>query len=87
MLTHPPSHPLIREVFSYLQPELSFSDDVELLRGPLEPFAKAHAKALAESIPGAEKPGQNVDWRKRKKAFHEQANMAIGVYQIEEIVL
>lgn len=30
---------------------------------------------------------KDVDWRRKKREAREKANMAIGVYQVEEIVL
>lgn len=86
-LTYPPSHDILRDIFAHLEPELTFIDDVEQLRGPLEPFVWAHTKAVHEAAHGAQKPDLKVDWRRRRKKAHEQAGMAVGVYQIEEIVL
>ncbi|GJE84877.1 hypothetical protein PsYK624_009530 [Phanerochaete sordida] len=86
-LTYPPSHPILRDIFSHLEPELDFTDDVEQLRGPLEPFVRAHSKAVHEAAHGVQKPDLKIDWRKRRKDAHEQAGMAVGVYQIEELVL
>lgn len=86
-LTYLPSHGILRDIFSHLEPELSFTDDVEQLRGPLEPFVRAHAKAVHEAAHGVQKPDLKVDWRKRRKEAHEQAGITVGVYQIEELVL
>ncbi|KAI0082514.1 hypothetical protein K474DRAFT_527095 [Panus rudis PR-1116 ss-1] len=86
-LTHPPSHPLIHKLASILRPELDFSDTIQQIRGPLEPFAKAHAKLIHESTQGTQKPDPTVDWRRRKKAQHEQANATVGSYRVEELVL
>lgn len=86
-LTYPPSHRVLRDIFSHLEPELTFTDDMEQLRGPLEPFVRAHAKAVHEAANGVQKPDLKVDWRRRRKVAHEQANMALGVYQIEELLL
>ena len=66
---------------------MSFTDNVELLRGPLEPFVRAHAKTVHEAAHGVQKPDLKVDWRRRRKEAHEQAGMAVGVYQIEELLL
>ncbi|KIP07738.1 hypothetical protein PHLGIDRAFT_127500 [Phlebiopsis gigantea 11061_1 CR5-6] len=86
-LTYLPSHAILRDILSHLEPELSFTDDVELLRGPLEPFVRAHTKTVHEAAHGAQKPDLKVDWRRRRKEAHEQAGMAVGVYQIEELLL
>ena len=86
-LTYSPSHGILRDIFTHLEPELAFTDDVEQLRGPLEPFVRAHAKAVHEAAHGAQKPDHKVDWRKRRKEAHEQAGIAVGVYQIDELLL
>ena len=86
-LTHSASQQHIRQIFSILEPEVSFNDSIEQLRGPLQPFVKAHAKAASDVLHGTQKQDPKVDWRKRKKAAHDKAEMAIGVYQIEELVL
>ena len=59
---------------------------MEQLRGPLEPFARAQMKALRESVEGKKDSGQ-VDWRKKRRAAHEQAGMNVGLYRLEELVL
>ena len=87
LLPYPPSHALLRSILSDLEPELAFTDDVEQLLGPLEPFVRAHAKAIHEAAHGAQKPDLKIDWRRRRKEAHEQAGMAVGLYQIEELVL
>ncbi|KAL4247039.1 Nucleolar protein 11 [Abortiporus biennis] len=87
LLSHPPSHQLIRRIFDRLQPEVAFNGELEILRGPLEQFTKAQQKALLESTQGPQRADQKVDWRRRRKAAHEQASVAIGLYQVEELVL
>ena len=64
---------------------MSRIDEMEYLRGPLEPFARAQVKALKESAEG--KRDAHVDWRKRRKAAHEQAGISIGLYRLEELVI
>ncbi|PSR73431.1 hypothetical protein PHLCEN_2v10723 [Hermanssonia centrifuga] len=86
-LSYQPSHDLLQHVLSQLLPEVTFSDEVEQLRGPLMPFVKAHTKAVHESAHGVQKPDLKVDWKRRRKQAHEQASIAVGVYQIEELVL
>ena len=86
LLQYTPSHRLLQRLSARLDPELAFNDEVEQLRGPLEPFAKAQAKALAEGVQGARKDTQ-VDWRRRKKLQHEQTALAVGLYQVEELVI
>ncbi|KAI0068609.1 hypothetical protein BV25DRAFT_1792127 [Artomyces pyxidatus] len=87
LVQYPPSHALLLRISNRLEPELAFIDDVEQLRGPLEPFAKAHAKAIADAVSGARANAPPVDWRKQRKAGREQAAMGIGLYQVEELVI
>lgn len=83
------SHALLKRISSHLEPELALIDEAEQLRGPLEPFAKAQAKVVAEAAQGGVKKdsAQQGDWRRRKKMQHEQAGLSIGLYQVEELVL
>lgn len=62
----------------------------------MEGFSRAHAKALKDAEigkvvgdknAGTAKEGSKKDWRQRKRESHEQAGMAVGVYQLEELVL
>jgi len=85
LLQHPPAHDILRRISSDLEPELIRIDDMEQLRGPLEPFARAQMKALRESAEG--KRDNQVDWRKRRKAAHEQTSAAVGLYRLEDLVL
>ena len=74
---------------SHLEPEIAFINEAEQLRGPLEPFAKAQAKIVAEAEQSGVKKdsAQQGDWKKRKKLQYEQAGLSIGLYQVEELVL
>lgn len=86
LLQHPPAHQILKHLRAQLEPEVAFAELVELLRGPLEPFAVGHEKALKEAaIPEKEKREEREkgDWRQRRKAMRTD----IGVYQIEELVL
>lgn len=85
LLQHPPAHDLIRRISSHLELEMFRVDEMEHIRGPLEPFARAQSKALKESAEG--KRDAQVDWRKRRKAAHEQAGITVGIYQLEELVI
>ncbi|TFY66636.1 hypothetical protein EVG20_g4452 [Dentipellis fragilis] len=72
LLQYAPSHRLLRHLHAHLEPEVAFVDEVEQLRGPLEPFSRAQAKAAADAAQGPRKDTQ-IDWRKRKRLQHEQA--------------
>lgn len=91
LLSHPPSHSYLNQLNSTILPcLLSHADDLRQLSGPLQPFAKAHSKALADASKAASEVAKGkepvVDWRKRRKAAFEQAAV-IGLYQIEELAL
>ncbi|KAF8191434.1 hypothetical protein K438DRAFT_1830503 [Mycena galopus ATCC 62051] len=86
LLQHTPAHPVLRKVLSRIEPEIQLTEEVELLRGPLEMFARAQAKAVGEGKEGKKHGG--ADWRQRRRLEHERAAMAVGgVYQLEELVL
>lgn len=90
LIQHAPSHRLLQLLHSRLEPQVNSISQSSLLRGALEPFAKAQAKAIREARDKAEgiKPKQvQGDWRQRKKQTREQANLAVAVYQVEELVL
>ncbi|PPQ69895.1 hypothetical protein CVT26_014158 [Gymnopilus dilepis] len=88
LLQHPPSHKILRKLQEKLTPEISFSANVETLRGFLEPFAIAQEKAIKESLVSPEereREKQKVDWRQRRKGMDVGAD--IGLYRLEELVL
>ncbi|KAF7359249.1 hypothetical protein MSAN_01267200 [Mycena sanguinolenta] len=85
LLQHTPAHAVLQKVLSRIEPELQLTEQVEMLRGPLEMFARAQAKAVREGKEGKKNPG---DWRQRRRLEHERSAMAVGgVYQLEELVL
>ncbi|KAF8897865.1 hypothetical protein BD779DRAFT_1465949 [Infundibulicybe gibba] len=85
ILQHKPSHQVLKRLSANIQPEIVYIDEVEQLRGSLEPFSRAQAKAIKE---GSEekKKGPVGDWRLRKKLAHEQAGIEVGLYRLEELV-
>ncbi|KAG5635014.1 hypothetical protein H0H81_012717 [Sphagnurus paluster] len=86
LLQYPPAHAVLRNLHALIEPQITQIDELELLRGPLENFAKAHSKAVKEA--GQDKRKKVVtDWRQRKKQAHEQAGLSIGLYQVEELIL
>jgi len=92
LLQHPPSHKLLQSLQAHITEEATFSDLLEQLRGPLEPFAVGHQKAVREAaIPEKEKERQKQkgDWRQRRAGAPSVIGAvgAIGVYQVEELVL
>ncbi|KAI0650437.1 hypothetical protein C8Q79DRAFT_1083841 [Trametes meyenii] len=88
LLAHPPAHRLLRTLAAHLEPALALTAALEHLRGPLEPFARAAAKAQRGTAKDAgAKTDDGRDWRRKRKMAHEQAAVAVGLYQVEELVL
>ncbi|KAI0677249.1 hypothetical protein C8Q78DRAFT_1088267 [Trametes maxima] len=93
LLAHPPAHRLLRTLAAHLEPALALTAALEHLRAPLEPFARAAAKAQQARADGAAakeagaKTDGGRDWRRKRKMAHEQAAVAVGLYQVEELVL
>ena len=90
LLAYAPAHDVLRSLAAHVAPALDSAGELEALCGPLEPFARAAARAQAAaasaSAAGAKQDGGR-DWRRKRKAAHEQAGMAVGLYQVEELVL
>lgn len=90
LLAHAPAHRLLRTLAAHIQPALARAGELELLCGPLEPFARAaaaKAKAKDKEAEGKAPADGGRDWRRKRKMAHEQAGMAVGLYQVEELVL
>ncbi|KAI0638487.1 hypothetical protein C8Q77DRAFT_1091361 [Trametes polyzona] len=96
LLAHAPAHTVLRALAGHVAPALALTSALEHLCGPLEPFAKAAAKAQqaqqaqAQQTKAAAESKQDAsgrDWRRKRKAAHEQAQIAVGLYQVEELVL
>ncbi|KAJ3992530.1 hypothetical protein F5050DRAFT_1579367 [Lentinula boryana] len=88
LIQTPSAYRILRRIQSHIDPEIKYIDQTEQLRGPLELFAKAQAKAIKEAK--AAKEGVKVppsDRRQRKKLLQEQAGAAIGLYRLEELTL
>ncbi|KAJ7771604.1 hypothetical protein B0H16DRAFT_1364249 [Mycena metata] len=86
LLQHTPAHPILHKVLSRIEPEIQLTEQIDLLRGPLELFARAQAKAVRDGKEG--KKEQVGDWRQRRRLAHERQAMAVDrVYQLEELVL
>jgi hypothetical protein len=78
----------LRRIYSHLEPELKVIDELEQLRGPLEPFVKAQKKALADVASEVKKEqAPQVDWRKRRKQAFARAALNVGLYQVEELII
>ncbi|KAI0832732.1 hypothetical protein BC628DRAFT_1309590 [Trametes gibbosa] len=91
LLTHGAhAHSVLRALAAHLAPALATASALEHLCGPLAPFARAAAKAreAGEAKDGAKAADAGGrDWRRKRKAAQEQAAVAVGLYQVEELVL
>ena len=79
LLQYRPAHALLQQLTDDLEPQISFLEELDVLRGPLEPFARAYhrsAKALIEQ-----------DARQKEKQAYQAAELRIGLYQVEELSL
>ncbi|KAI0652881.1 hypothetical protein C8Q70DRAFT_1059801 [Cubamyces menziesii] len=93
LLSHTPAHALLRALAAHVEPVLAATSALENLCGPLEPFARAAAKAQQQQEAKDTQQQQQAnagsgrDWRRKRKMAHEQAAIAVGLYQVEELVL
>lgn len=78
------SGPVLQRLTTHFASQISLNEELCELNGILDHFTRAHARAKTEAEKKAA-PGE--DWRRRRKALHEQAAMAIRVYQVEELVI
>nr|GAT53704.1 predicted protein [Mycena chlorophos] len=85
LLQHSPAHVTLRRISEHIEPEIRLTEQVDALRGSLEIFALAQAKAVRDAK--EEKQNAKEGSSKRKK-MHERNAMAVGgLYQLEELVL
>ena len=94
LLQHPPAYPILRSISDQIEPELKLINEVEQLRVPFDSLLREHKKVVAErkerekaTQPGGVGKGEKGDWRKKRKEAFQQASLAVGLYQIEEIFL
>ncbi|OSD04539.1 hypothetical protein PYCCODRAFT_1443810 [Trametes coccinea BRFM310] len=92
LLAHAPAHALLRGLAAHIEPALALTSALEHLAAPLEPFARAAAAKSRANAEKAEKAAagggdSGRDWRRKRKMAHEQAAVAVGLYQVEELVL
>ncbi|KAF5365127.1 hypothetical protein D9757_012603 [Collybiopsis confluens] len=89
LIQTPSSHHLLQKMDGYVQPQIKYIEQMDGLRGALEVFVRAQAKAMKDakvaSEGGGKGQGTTGDWRQRKKAMYEHGAMNIGLYQLEEI--
>jgi hypothetical protein len=94
LLQHPPAYPILRSISDQIEPELELVNQVEQLRLPFDSLLREYKKGVAErkekeqaGQAGGGGKGDKSDWRKRRKEAFQQASLAVGLYQIEEILL
>ncbi|KAF9644503.1 hypothetical protein BDM02DRAFT_3190540 [Thelephora ganbajun] len=94
LLQHPPAYPILRSISDQIEPELRLINEVEQLRIPFDSLLEEHKKVVAErkereqtSQPGGGGKSDKGDWRKKRKEAFQQASLAVGLYQVEEIFL
>ena len=94
LLQHPPAYTILRSISDQIEPELELISEVEQLRIPFNSLLREHNKTVAErkereqaSQLGGGGKGDRSDWRKKRKEAFQQASLAVGLYQIEEILL
>lgn len=83
LLQYQPAHDPLRRILSYIDPEITFIDGLEPLRGALEPFVKAQ---LVKEKTGVSKESP-AEWRKRKKQLEQRAGLGVGLYRLEELAI
>ncbi|KAI9574316.1 hypothetical protein HD554DRAFT_2201400 [Boletus coccyginus] len=83
LLQYQPSHDPLRRILSHIEPEITFIDSMEPLRGVLAPFVKA--QLLKEKTSGSKE--SPAEWRKRRKQVEEQASLSVGLYRLEELAI
>ncbi|KDQ29589.1 hypothetical protein PLEOSDRAFT_1103600 [Pleurotus ostreatus PC15] len=87
LLQHRPAYRILQDIMSDIEAEVAFVDQLGTLRGPLEVFAKAEAKAAKEAKDGKGKTTSQTDWMQKRKRAHEQVGIAVGLYRLEELVI
>lgn len=86
LLQFPPSHELLRNIMSHIEPEIGLHERMGCLRGALEPFAKVHNRMMKERAEGTPRETPN-EWRKRRKNQEQQIALGVGLYRLEELVI
>jgi len=87
LIQHPPTHKLLRNLKANIESEILGMSCTEQLRGFVEGFAKVHATTLRKAVGNVADEGSKKDRRQCRQEAREQVGMAIGIYQLEELVL
>ncbi|KAF9236212.1 hypothetical protein BU15DRAFT_50422 [Melanogaster broomeanus] len=88
LLQYQPSHEPLRRILAQIDPEISYIDRMEQLRGTLEPFTTAHVRFTKEKAEGVPKETP-AEWKKRRKRLEQQAvlGLGVGLYRLEELAI
>ncbi|KAG2041673.1 hypothetical protein BDR03DRAFT_945379 [Suillus americanus] len=86
LLQFPPSHELLRNIMSHIEPEIELHERMGYLRGALEPFARVQNRIVKERAEGTPRETPN-EWRKRRKHQEQQIALGVGLYRLEELVI
>jgi hypothetical protein len=91
LLQHPPAYPILQSISGQIESELKLINEVEQLRIPFDSLLREHRKVAAErkekELASQSGGGGKSDWRKKRKEAFQQASLAVGLYQIEEVLL
>ncbi|KAG1891199.1 hypothetical protein F4604DRAFT_1989301, partial [Suillus subluteus] len=86
LLQFPPSHELLRNIMSRIEPEIELHERMGYLRGALEPFARVQNRIVKERAEGTPRETPN-EWRKRRKHQEQQIALGVGLYRLEELII
>ncbi|KAG1827107.1 uncharacterized protein BJ212DRAFT_1474290 [Suillus subaureus] len=86
LLQFPPSHELLRNIMSHIEPEIELHERMGYLRGALEPFARVQNRIVKERAEGTPRETPN-EWRKRRKHQEQQIALGVGLYRLEELII
>ncbi|KAG2078131.1 hypothetical protein BDR04DRAFT_1226911 [Suillus decipiens] len=86
LLQFPPSHELLRNIMSHIEPEIGLHERMGSLRGALEPFARVHNRIVKERAEGTPRETP-AEWRKRRKHQEQQIALGVGLYRLEELII
>lgn len=86
LLQFPPSHELLRNIMSHIEPEIELHEHMGHLRGALEPFARVQNRIVKERAEGTMRETPN-EWRKRRKHQEQQIALGVGLYRLEELII
>lgn len=89
LIQHTPAHSLLLNLANVVTPQVEFHVNLEKLRGPLEPFARAAALAIQKKSKDAKReqePTPAVTSAKVAKRTTRDPPVVVGLYQLEELV-